>query len=113
MEGRRRLNVTDNIMQPIMRRKLGLFGHICRIDNSWEIKSAMTGMMEATGRKGRPRREGIEDIEDGCAVRPMYTVQHRSPKIVWWQVQWTTTDKKKKGEDDDYPFAATFIELIQ
>ena len=58
------MNVKDNIMHSIMRRKLGLFEHICRMDNSKKIKSVMAGMMEGTRRKERPRREWIEDIED-------------------------------------------------
>ena len=45
-------------------KKLGLFGHIYRMDNSRKIKSVMTGMMEGTGKKGRPCREWIEYIED-------------------------------------------------
>ena len=37
-------------MQTIMRSKLELFGHICRIDYRGK-KSVMTGMIEGTGRK--------------------------------------------------------------
>ena len=62
----RRLNVTENIMQSIMRKKLELFAHIWRMDNSRKIKSGMTGMMDGTGREGRPCREWIEDIKDWC-----------------------------------------------
>ena len=47
-----------------MRRKLGLFGHICKMDTRGKIKSVKAGMMEGTGRKERPRREWLEDIED-------------------------------------------------
>ena len=46
-------------MQSIMRRKLGLFGHICRMDNSRKIKSVMADMMEGAERKERPCREWI------------------------------------------------------
>jgi len=66
VEIRRRLNVKENIMQLIMKRKLRLFGHICTMDNSRKIKSVMKGVMEGAGRKGRPCREWIEDIEDWC-----------------------------------------------
>jgi len=60
----RRLSVKENIMKLIIKRKLGLFGHICRMDNSRKIKSVMTGVMEGAARKGRPCQEWIEYIED-------------------------------------------------
>jgi hypothetical protein len=36
-EVRRRLDVKENLMQVIMKRKLGLFGHVCRMDDSRKI----------------------------------------------------------------------------
>ena len=69
VEVQRRLNVTKNDVhdvQTVMRRKLGLFGHFCRMDNSRKIKGVMTGMMEGTERKERPCREWLEAIEDWC-----------------------------------------------
>src|SRR6218665_1070370 len=53
-------------MQAVMRRKLGLFGHVCRMKNNRKIKDVMTGMMEGTGRRGRPCREWMDDITDWC-----------------------------------------------
>ena len=38
VEVRKRLNVNEDLMQAVMKRKLGLFGHICRMDNSRKIK---------------------------------------------------------------------------
>jgi len=34
VEIRRRLNIQENIMQLIIKRKVALFGHICRMENS-------------------------------------------------------------------------------
>ena len=34
--------------------------------NSRKIKDVMTGMMEGTGRGGRPCREWMDDITDWC-----------------------------------------------
>ena len=56
----------EDLMQVIMRRKLGLFGHICRMDNSRKIKCIMLGTMDGTGRRGRPNREWLDDIRDWC-----------------------------------------------
>ena len=66
------MNVTDIIMQSIMRRKLGLFGHICRMDNSRKIKSVLIGMMEETRRKGRPYT-GSGQKTSKTGARPMYS----------------------------------------
>src|SRR5260221_8754759 len=63
---RRRLNITKDLMQAVMKRKLGLFGHICRMDNSRKIRSVMMGIMEGTGRRGRTNREWLDDVRDWC-----------------------------------------------
>ena len=65
-EVRRRLDVKENLMQVIMKRKLGLFGHVCRMDDSRKIKSVMFGMMNGNTRRGRPSREWLDDIQDWC-----------------------------------------------
>jgi len=36
------------------------------MDNSRKIESVMTEVMVVAGKKGRPCREWIEDIEDWC-----------------------------------------------
>jgi hypothetical protein len=66
VEVRRTLHIEDDLLQNVMKRKLCLFGHICRMDNSRKIKSVMMGIMEGTGRRGRPNREWLDDIRDWC-----------------------------------------------
>ena len=66
-----------------MRRKLGLLGHICRMDISRKVKSVMTGMMEGTGKKGRPCREWIEDIEEWCQTDLYSATQIAQDKGAW------------------------------
>ena len=36
------------------------------MENNRKIKDVMTGMMEGTGRRGRPCREWMDDITDWC-----------------------------------------------
>jgi len=62
----KRLNIKKDLMQAVMRRKLGLFGHVCRMRNNRNIKDVMTGMMEGTERRGRPCGEWMFDITDWC-----------------------------------------------
>jgi hypothetical protein len=64
-EVRRRTRRKQNIVQTVMNRKLNLFGHICRMDDGHTVKTVF-GMMEGTNRKGRPRREWLDDITEQC-----------------------------------------------
>jgi len=65
-EVRKRLNIKGDILQTLMGRKLSLFGHICRMDDSRKIKSVMLGIMDGKARRGRPNREWVDDIKDWC-----------------------------------------------
>lgn len=66
VEVRKRLKIEDDLFQTVMKRKLGLFGHISRMNNERKIKSVMMGIMEGTGRRGRPNREWLDDIKEWC-----------------------------------------------
>src|SRR5207244_12682609 len=50
-EIRRRLLVKEDLVQVVMRRKLSLFGHICRMENERKIKSVMLGSMDGKEKK--------------------------------------------------------------
>ena len=39
----RRIDLTENLMEKIITRKLELFGHICRMENDRQIKSVVFG----------------------------------------------------------------------
>ena len=64
MEVRKRIGSGENIVQVLIRRKMGLFEHICRMNNNRKIKSVMVGMMEGNNKKGRPHREWADDLQD-------------------------------------------------
>jgi len=49
-----------------MKRKLELYGHIAKMDNSRKIKSVVMGKMDGDNRKGRPYREWLDDIKEWC-----------------------------------------------
>ena len=49
-------------MQKLIGRKLGLFGHICRMHNNRKLKELMFGRIEDTNKRGRPHREWLDDI---------------------------------------------------
>src|SRR6218665_1803084 len=56
----RRIDLTENLMQKIITRKLELFGHICRMENGRKIKSVVFGRLEGTNKRGWPHLMNLE-----------------------------------------------------
>jgi len=61
---RRRVLSQRNIIQSVMERKLKFFGHICRMNNTRQIKQVVFGMVDGTGIRGRPCKEWLDDIRE-------------------------------------------------
>ena len=61
-----RIHLKETLLQKVIRRRLRLFGHICRIDKNRKIKDIMLGMADGTNKKGRPHREWLDDIRQWC-----------------------------------------------
>ena len=55
----------NNLVQQATR-KLGLFGHVCRMKDDRLVKSVMFGMKEGASKKGRPKRGWLGDIQEWC-----------------------------------------------
>ena len=53
-----------NILQRIKERKLNLFGHICRIEDSRLVKEVVFGEMKGKTKRGRPKREWLDDEKE-------------------------------------------------
>jgi len=64
IEIRQRLGIKKNVMQLIMERKLKLFWHIWRMDDNRLVKNVVFGIIDGLNRRGRPRREWMDDIKD-------------------------------------------------
>ena len=54
------------IIQIIIKRKLSLFGHICRMNDTRLVKQVVFGRIEGVNLRGRPRREWLDDIKTWC-----------------------------------------------
>jgi len=63
---RQRLQRHSSVVSIIARRKLQLFGHICRMDDDRLVKTVMLGMVDGDRTRGRPPRRWIDDIIDWC-----------------------------------------------
>src|SRR6218665_2023490 len=64
----RRIDLTENLMQKIITRKLELFGHICRMENDRKIKSVVFRRLDGTNERGRPHKEWMDNITDWCGA---------------------------------------------
>jgi hypothetical protein len=63
---RKSISREGTIIDTIKKRKLRLFGHICRMDDSRLLKHLVFGKMEGKSRRGRPCREWLDDITEWC-----------------------------------------------
>ena len=59
---RKKISRERTIVDTIKKRKLGLFGHICRMEDKRLIKHVLFSKMDETSRRGRPFREWLDDI---------------------------------------------------
>ena len=63
---RKKIAKEKTIIDTIRRRKLGLFGHICRMNDNRLVKHTVLSQMEGKSRRGRPCREWLDDITEWC-----------------------------------------------
>ena len=54
----------ETIIDIIKKRKLRLFGHICRMHDNKLIKHTISAKIDGKPRRGRPCREWLDDIKD-------------------------------------------------
>src|SRR5688572_19384042 len=57
-----RVGLMENLIQKVIQRKLGMFGHICRMREDRKIKALVFGIMEGKDKRGRQHREWTDDI---------------------------------------------------
>ena len=63
-----RIQLKENLLQKVIQRKLRLFGHICRMEDTRKIKTLMFGIMDGRNRRGRPHREWADDVVAWCGA---------------------------------------------
>ena len=71
------------VMDIIRRRKLQLFGHICRMSDDRLLKSLVFGMVEGERRPGRPVRRWINDILMWCGQDVQETMMMTVDRDNW------------------------------
>jgi hypothetical protein len=63
---RKRISKEETITDMIKKRKLGLFGHICRMDANRLIKHTVSAKTNGKFQRGCPCREWLDDITEWC-----------------------------------------------
>ena len=54
----------ETIIDSIKKRKIRLFGHICRMNDNSLIKHTIFAKIDGKARRGRPCREWLDDVKD-------------------------------------------------
>ena len=81
----RRIGPRDTLIQKVIRQKLQLFGHICRMGNSRKLKTLVFGMMEGKNKRGRPCREWGDDVKAWCGNESLQHLSHIAEDRKEWQ----------------------------
>src|SRR5262249_12021471 len=81
----RKVGRRDTLLQKVVRRKLQLFGHICRMDSSRKLRTLVFGVMEGNNKRGRPKREWIEDVKIWCGNNSLQQLSHIAEDRMAWR----------------------------
>src|SRR6218665_3454868 len=65
-EIRKKMGSKRNIIQIINERKLNLFRHICRMEDSRLVEEVVFGKMKGKTKRGRLKREWLDDVKKWC-----------------------------------------------
>jgi len=61
-----KLRIEKNLLQRATQSKLQLSGHICRMEDNRKLKTLMFGITDGMNKRGRPRREWMDNIVSWC-----------------------------------------------
>jgi hypothetical protein len=80
---RTRVGRAETVVDTVRRRKIELFGHICRMNDERMLKTVVTGMVDGSRGKGRPARRWIDDITKWCNCTIPEAVKRAGDRRVW------------------------------
>jgi hypothetical protein len=80
---REQISKKETIIDIIKKRKLRLFGHICRMDDNRLIKHIVFSKMNGKPRRGRPCREWLDDITEWCGRSVQDLLHQAQDRRIW------------------------------
>ena len=84
-EIRKRMGSKRNIIQRIKERKLNLFDHICIMEDSRLVKEVVFGEMKGKTKRGRPKREWLDDVKEWCN-KEIYILKRKTQDRDAWKI---------------------------
>ena len=81
----------ETVMDIIRTRKLGLFGHIVRMNDERLLKLVTLGSVEGKRPRGRPPRRWIDDITEWCQST-IYEATRMATDRARWNEFMTSSD---------------------
>jgi len=67
----------------VRRRKLELFGHICRMPDNRMLKRLLFGAVEGRNYQGRPRKRWVDDILKWRDMTLQQASHHAQDRATW------------------------------
>ena len=80
---RKKIGKQSSIIDVIKKRKLELFGHICRMRDDRLIRTVMMGMVTGNRRRGRPPKRWIDDIVNWCSCSLADAIRRAEDRKQW------------------------------
>ena len=99
---RKRISKEETIIDIIKKRKLRLFGHICRMHDNRLIKHIVFGKIDGKPRRGRPCREWLDDIKDWCGHSVQDLFHLAQDRRIWKKLICTVVGPNGRGLRDEF-----------
>ena len=80
---RTRVGRAETVVDTVRKRKMELFGHICRMNGERMLKTVVTGMVDGSRGRGRPARRWIDDITKWCNCTIPEAVRKAGDRRTW------------------------------
>jgi len=74
-----------NIIQRIKERRLNLFGHICRMEDSRLVKEVVFRDMKWKTKRGWPKKEWLDDVKEWCN-KETYVLKRKAQDRDAWKI---------------------------
>ena len=81
-----RIGRRESLMAKVIKRKLGMFEHICQMRDDRKIKTLMLRMMDGENRRGRPSREWLDDVKLWCGNNSIAELSHWATDRNEWRI---------------------------
>ena len=101
-ESLRRVKPGISIRQMVIKCEMGLFGHICWKDDDRLVKHALFSRVDSKNKRGRPRREWLDDLMEWSDVGCQALVEATRDREQWSKITKIVMDTNGCSAHGDY-----------